>query len=140
MGIWTFSSIIYFINTNYTNSVKPFHFFYYLLLNFYISKCQIELGFSKIGGSAELNINFSENFFNVCKMMRSSSFYEYEIIFSKNKAQFFWIIVQTLWWYSWILKMYCFECFGRRNQWYSAIRAVNIYGANGTNCSDNEYH
>ena len=75
MGIYASFLIIYFINTNYTNSVKSI---YFLLL--YVTKSvheyQIELGVSKIRGSAELNINFSENLFYVYKMMRSSLCYK----------------------------------------------------------------
>ena len=76
--------ITYFVNTNYKSSVKSFHFLLLFVTKF-VNECQIELGFSKIGGSVELNIDFSENLFNVCKMMRSSSFYEYNIMFLRNK-------------------------------------------------------
>ena len=70
--------IIYFINTNYTNSVKSIYFLLLYVTKF-VHECQIELGFSKIRGSAELNIDFSENLFNVYKMMRSSLCNEYKI-------------------------------------------------------------
>ena len=50
--------IIYFINTNYTNSVKSIYFLLLYVTKF-VHECQIELGFSKIRGSAKLNIDFS---------------------------------------------------------------------------------
>ena len=59
--------------------------YYYLKQNLYIQVCQIELGFSEIVLSAELNICFSETLFYTFEKMRCQLSYKRKTNFLRNQ-------------------------------------------------------